>query len=92
VRHGPSAQQLAQGVDDLERAAVAILLTVLIAVDYAFAFFDIKITARVLGVCFVAEVSAALLFALVVLLKEAGGRRHATTRCRGLSSDPVTTD
>ena len=57
-----------------------VLLLGAVVVCLLFAYFDIKITARVLGVFFVAEVSAALIFALAVLVQ--GG-------ADGLSAAPL---
>jgi amino acid transporter len=48
---------------------VFLLLFGLLAVNIGFLYFDIKITARVLGVFFVAEVVGALAFALIVLFQ-----------------------
>jgi amino acid transporter len=56
-----------------------ILLLGAVAVCLVFAYFDIRITARVLGVFFVAEVTAALVFSLAVLVQ--GG-------ANGLSAAP----
>lgn len=57
------------------------LLAFLIAVNLSFAWFDIKITARILGVFFVAEVLGALLLAVVILIKGGGPE--------GLSAAPL---
>jgi amino acid transporter len=59
---------------------IFILLFGLLAVNIAFLYFDIKITARVLGVFFVAEVIGALAFALIILFQ--GG-------ADGLSAAPL---
>jgi amino acid transporter len=53
-----------------------VLLLGAVAVCLVFAYFDIKITARVLGVFFVAEVSVLLIFAIAVLVQ---GGAHGLT-------------
>ena len=53
-----------------------VLLLAPVAVCLLFAYFDIKITARVLGVFFVAEVTAALVFSIAVLVQ--GGANGLT--------------
>jgi amino acid transporter len=53
-----------------------VLLLGPVAVCLLFAYFDIKITARVLGVFFVAEVTAALVFSIAVLVQ--GGANGLT--------------
>src|SRR6202161_167078 len=53
-----------------------ILLLGAVAVCLVFAYFDIKITARVLGVFFVAEVSVLIIFSLAVLVQ--GGANGLT--------------
>jgi amino acid transporter len=69
-------------VEDWTGASIPVwtLLFGALAVDVAFAWFDVRITARVLGVFFVVEVLALLVFALVVL---AGGGAS------GLSAEPL---
>src|ERR1700683_5285821 len=53
-----------------------VLLLGAVAVCLVFAYFDIKITARVLGVFFVAEVGVLLIFAIAVLVQ---GGAHGLT-------------
>lgn len=69
-------------IDEWLHVAIPVwaLLAFLIAVNLGFAWFDIKITARILGAFFVAEVLGALLLAVVILAK--GG-------ANGLSAAPL---
>ena len=59
---------------------VWVLMFALIVIDFLFAWFDIKITARILGVFFLAEVLGALIFAIATLAH--GG-------ANGLSAAPL---
>lgn len=65
-------------IQDWTGANIPVLLFLLgaVAVNVLFAHFDIKLTARVLGVFFVAEVSALLIFAIAVLVQ---GGAHGLT-------------